>query len=439
MDDGGLARILLTISALLGQDVVSSPWFHPPRPLKVPVPHHGKLTARILGSSLATLGLGVVVAESPVGAAPAPKTASTVVVGTPLPAGWEACVLDGVDAPSTADNVADLDQWQVAEGGSTNNAAAYNPFNTRQVTDSTGAPLPADISTQGFPAFSTWAAGCAATVATLLRPDMIPIVTALQAGNVSPPGIFLSDVDQTPWCAPSVDGIPCYASEVLAGELVLALLTGGSGPLSDALTGYSDTSTDLSDYQAAVYVNATDQGILTTKTQQLTLAQSQVSAARRALEAKTSALRRLAIDDYMNGQTVSSNMKVLLFEPEGDHDALTQFFRSVAGNLLVGDYDQAKATLRMSVNRRLAASESVSQARSVLASAQAAENQDLSQLQGDAKSIETAKACTATPVITPAASSVGGPETPSQLWDTLQDCLAPTPMESQPSPGPLPS
>jgi len=408
----------------------------PPRPLKVPVPHHGKLTARILGTSFAMLGLGVVI-EAPAGAVPAPK--ASIVVGTPLPTGWEACVLDGVDAPSTADNVADLDQWQVAEGGSTNNAAAYNPFNTRQVTDPTGAPLPADISTQGFPAFSTWAAGCAATVATLLRPDMVPIVTALQAGNVSPPGIFLSDVDQTPWCAPSVDGIPCYASEVLAGELVLALLTGGSGPLSDALTGYSDTSTDLSDYQAAAYVNATDQGVLTTKTQQLTLAESQVSAARRTLAAKASALRRLAIDDYVNGQTVSSNMKVLLFEPEGDHDALTQFFRGVAGNLLVGDYDQAKATVRTSVKRRLAASESVSQARSVLASAQAAENQDLSQLQGDAKSIETAKACTAPPVITPAASSVGGPETPSQLWDTLQDCLAPTPVESQPPPGPLPS
>jgi len=58
-------------------------------------------------------------------------------------------------------------------GGSTNNTAAYNPFNVRQVTDSTGAALPAVVMSDGFPAFATWAAGCAATVAALLQPIMI--------------------------------------------------------------------------------------------------------------------------------------------------------------------------------------------------------------------------------------------------------------------------
>ena len=58
---------------------------------------------------------------------------------TPLPPGWELCVLQGLNAPVTAANVTDLDQWQAAEGGSTNNTAAYNPFNTRRMTDARGA------------------------------------------------------------------------------------------------------------------------------------------------------------------------------------------------------------------------------------------------------------------------------------------------------------
>jgi hypothetical protein len=130
--------------------------------------------------------------------------------GTALPAGWELCILQGLQAPLTAVNVADLDQWQAAEGGSTNNSAAYNPFNTLRTTDITGAALPATISSNGFPAFSTWLAGCAATVATILQPNMWTITAALRAGDVSPPGAFLATVDQSQWCAPSADGTPCY-------------------------------------------------------------------------------------------------------------------------------------------------------------------------------------------------------------------------------------
>ena len=198
-----------------------------------------KLTSRIfghvrLGTLLAIVLLEVVGLSSRVLANTPPSPGAGI--GTPLPPGWELCVLQGVGAAGTADNVANLDEWQVAEGGSTNNTAAYNPFNTRQVTDSTGAPLPVVISSDGFPAFATWAAGCSATVATLLQPSMAPIVDALIAGAVSPPGIFLSDVDQSPWCAPSADGIPCYATEILGGELLESLFGGGSGQLKDALT-----------------------------------------------------------------------------------------------------------------------------------------------------------------------------------------------------------
>src|SRR5580692_4492234 len=94
--------------------------------------------------------------------APDAGTAGAVaVVGTPLPPGWELCVLAGVSAPATRANVADLDEWQAAEGGSTNNTAAFNPYNTQRTTDNTGTPIPgAADSANGFPAFPSWAAGC---------------------------------------------------------------------------------------------------------------------------------------------------------------------------------------------------------------------------------------------------------------------------------------
>ena len=81
--------------------------------------------------------------------------------GTPLPAGWELCVLEGLASPATPANVTDLDEWQAAEGGSTNNTAAFNPFNTGRTIDVTGAPIPGVVpSSNGFPAFPNWPAGC---------------------------------------------------------------------------------------------------------------------------------------------------------------------------------------------------------------------------------------------------------------------------------------
>ena len=107
---------------------------------------------------------------------------------TPLPPAWELCVLQGLGAPATANNVADLDEWQAAEGGSTNNTAAFNPYNTLRTTDTTGAAIPGAVaSANGFPAFPSWAGGCAATIATLFQPNMWVITAALRAGNVSPP------------------------------------------------------------------------------------------------------------------------------------------------------------------------------------------------------------------------------------------------------------
>jgi hypothetical protein len=392
------------------------------------VPPHSKLKARIfshvrVGVSLAIVVLGVVALGSPVGATPPPKAGA--VVGTPLPPGWELCVLDGVGAPSTADNVADLDEWQVVEGGSTNNAAAYNPFNVRQVTDSTGAPLPAVIGPGGFPAFATWAAGCAATVATLLQAVMAPIVTALVAGNVSVPGIFLFDVDQSPWCAPSADGIPCYATEVLAGEIVQALLNGSSRELQGTLTSYSNTGVDLQSYEEAAYVTAVDKNLVAAKNVLLVASEHAVSVARTALSRAKGALRGLALDDYTGSASSRFESSLPLLESPDQRDTIGQFYRTIAASLLTDHYEQAEAGVRASLSRRQAAASSVAHATSLLESAQLAENQTLAGLETDVKTVEVGLACTAPSVITAAASPVGSPGGVAQVWGALQDCLAP--------------
>src|ERR1700753_1051902 len=121
-----------------------------------------RLVGFVLALAVAGLGTNALAPLSD----PARETAPSAF--TPLPPGWELCILQGVGAPATAANVADLDEWQAAEGGSTNTTAAFTPYNTLRTTDNTGAAIAGAVtSANGFPAFPSWAAGCAATVGTL--------------------------------------------------------------------------------------------------------------------------------------------------------------------------------------------------------------------------------------------------------------------------------
>ncbi len=376
-----------------------------------------------LGLALAIVALGVVDLANPVGASPPPTPGASV--GTPLPPGWETCVLEGVGASVTSNAVADLDEWQLVEGGSTNNTASYNPFNAYQVTDSNGAPIPAVTSPNGFPAFATWADGCAATVAALLQPSMEPIVTALKSGGVSVPGVFLFDVDQSPWCAPSADGIPCYASQILAGEIIEALLKGSAGQLKGSLTSYSETGADLHTYEEAAYVTASDQGLVATKTALLTEAEQAVSVAQASLSRATRSLRRLALEDYTNGAASRFQSSLVMLGSPDEQDTIGQYLLTIAASRLTDTYTGAEATFKMSVSKRRAAQAAVAQATTLLVAAQAAENQALSGLEVDAKNIEAGFACTAPQVTTAVAAPVDDQGSAGQLWQTLQDCLAP--------------
>ncbi len=226
--------------------------------------------------ALASVGLGggalAWTASSPAAAQPGAYT--------PLPPAWELCVLEGLAAPATPANIADLDEWQAAEGGSTNNTAAFNPFNSLRTTDVTGAPIPGVDTSNNFPAFSTWAAGCSATVATLYQPNMWVITAALRAGNVTPASAFLAVVDQSAWCAVSPAGVPCYVNEVLSGADTLP----ASLPVSSALNVYGNVTTDLASYQKSIETVSADQSEVGIRDLALAAAESNVATARSQFE-----------------------------------------------------------------------------------------------------------------------------------------------------------
>ncbi len=323
---------------------------------------------------------------------------------TALPAGWELCVLQGVAAPATQANVDDLDEWQAAEGGSTNNSAAYNPFNTRRTTDVNNAPIPGVVmSSNGFPAFPTWLEGCAATTATMLQPNMSAIVAALRAGNVAPGGVFLADVDQSPWCAPSA-GTPCYANKILSvsGGVASALLTS-----SAALSVYGNVKLDVGAYQAAVTTSSADQSVLVSVHQELTAASSAVSGAQDKLDAAQTALRRFAVDEYVSaGLYVSSSLTnvggTTPFGPLDANGVAARQYESVAANDLLSRLDGATTTASAALARRDAATKALAQAEATLTSDTAAEDRALARLVNDVGTLQTAGACTAVNITAPA-------------------------------------
>ena len=326
---------------------------------------------------------------------------------TPLPPGWELCVLEGVGAPATAANVADLDEWQAAEGGSTNNTAAYNPFNTQRTTDATNAPIPGVVSANGFPAFPTWAAGCSATVATLFQPNMWVITAALRAGNVTPQAAFLAEVDQSQWCAPSSTGEPCYVDAIVTpGSLALAV------PTSSALDVYGNVNKDLQSYQQSLATVAADQYVVGIRDLALAAADSHVTSAQGKLGAASKSLQSFAVNEYISsglysGAPLVSNAGSQPLSPSTPQDTdgvVVQQYLGVTASSLVAHDDTAAGAYKTAEQRRDAASKALARADVALTSDESAENRDLAQLITDVGTLEHAGAC-ATVTITPPPSS----------------------------------
>ena len=356
--------------------------------------------------ALTTAGLGVGVLASTSG-----DTAAAQGGFTPLPPGWELCILQGLSAPTTAANVADLDEWQAAEGGSTNNTAAFNPYNTYRMTDVTGAPLPGSSSANGFPAFATWAAGCAATVATLYQSNMWVITAALRAGNVAPPAAFLAVVDQSAWCAPSPDGVPCYvnAMESAPGSLALAV------PATSALTVFGNVNSDLQSYQQSITVVGNDQSAVASRDLELAATGSKVELAQEHFAAASQALKGFAVSEYVSTGLFSGaplegspgSQEVTPNTPQSADGVVAEQYIHLTASTLVAKSTDAAAALGAAQQLRADAASALAQAALVLASDEAAENHTLSQLISDLATMEHAGAC-ANVTVTPPAPAAGG-------------------------------
>ena len=331
---------------------------------------------------------------------------------TPLPAGWELCILQGVGAPATQANVADLDEWQLAEGGSTNNTAAYNPFNTARTTDVNNTPLPQTNSGNGFPAFADWISGCAATVATILQPNMTPVAAGLLAGNVSPPPAFLAIVDQSQWCAPSPDGTPCYADMIggATGDLAKAVLSASS-----ALNVFGNVRTDLHGYQSATTTDALAQLAVSTTTQQLTAAQSILTSARGRAATAQAALRRFAVNEYVNSGLYQASSLVNgtnsgpFGTPNQNGVVAHQYATFVASDLLA-QTQAATAAVKVALTQRNGIQKTLQQDEVTLTGDNANESRALVRLVADVETLQKAGACTTAVITTPTpAATPGGP------------------------------
>ena len=333
---------------------------------------------------------------------------------TPLPAGWELCILQGVGAPATQANVADLDEWQLAEGGSTNNTAAYNPFNTARTTDVNNTPLPT-TSSSGFPAFTDWIAGCAATVATILQSNMTPVAAGLLAGNVSPPPAFLAVVDQSPWCAPSPDGTPCYADMIggATGNLARAVLSASS-----ALDVYGNVKSDLHSYQQAVTADAVAQLAVATTDQQLNAAQSILTSARTRAAGAEAWLRRFAVDEYVNSglyqsSALLSGTNTGPFGSQSADGVVAHQYATVVAADLLAQTQAATAAVKAAVAQRNGVQKTLQQDFAIWTSDKSKEDGSLVRLVADVETLQKAGACTTAVITTPppaAAPNAAGPD-----------------------------
>ena len=302
----------------------------------------------------------------------------------------------------TPANVADLDAWQAAEGGSTKNTAANNPFNTRRTTDVNGNPLPMTSDVDGFPAYATWLVGCAATVATIEQPNMSSILAALKAGDVSPPGVFLAAVDQTAWCTPS-DGQPCYLSDIVGSATtgaVPAVLTSSS-----ALDVYGNVQSDIHDYELAVLATSVDQQTQLAWHEQLDAAQRAVSDAQRSYDAIERKLERFAIAEYVNSGMFENSAFLGGDGAQGPNTAAVQQYTTVTGDNLVARAEAAATVVQNTEAQRGTAFTSLQGSGATLSSDNARVTRILTKLLTDLATMQTAGACTAITVAAPGSTS----------------------------------
>jgi peptidoglycan hydrolase CwlO-like protein len=93
---------------------------------------------------------------------------------------WAQALLVAMRFPVTADNIAAITAWEMAEGGHWYNTAYYNPLNTTQ-----SMPGATVFNSVGVKAYTSWKQGLEATMITLKNGYYGGILDALKRGNDS--------------------------------------------------------------------------------------------------------------------------------------------------------------------------------------------------------------------------------------------------------------
>jgi peptidoglycan hydrolase CwlO-like protein len=93
---------------------------------------------------------------------------------------WAQALLVAMRFPVTADNIAAVTAWEMAEGGHWYNTAYYNPLNTTQ-----SMPGATVFNSVGVKAYTSWKQGLEATMITLKNGYYGGILDALKRGNDS--------------------------------------------------------------------------------------------------------------------------------------------------------------------------------------------------------------------------------------------------------------
>jgi peptidoglycan hydrolase CwlO-like protein len=98
--------------------------------------------------------------------------------GAYSPTSWAQALLGYLGLPRTSQNLTAITAWELAEGGNWFNSARYNPLDTTMPE-----PGATDMNSVGVKAYTSWAEGFTATVATLRNGLYGPILAALQKGD----------------------------------------------------------------------------------------------------------------------------------------------------------------------------------------------------------------------------------------------------------------
>jgi hypothetical protein len=119
------------------------------------------------------------------------------------PTGWEASFLQSVGAPVNANSEQFLDDWYVAEHGSSgysggSNGGLNNAFDTALPGPGSVSMAYGPAAAVGIQEFPTWQVGAAANAKTLEQSNMAPLLQALKSGNMSVTQLEAAE-GQTQW------------------------------------------------------------------------------------------------------------------------------------------------------------------------------------------------------------------------------------------------